>query len=239
MNPPAEKPSAEPVLIEASKRAVLRLICWLLVAGPLAFLFALFIVLPAHPLQAVGPLLILCLAGLCLFLIRLRQETAAARLLVYGGWAAIAAHTLVSGGGLHTPQLAAMPLGIMLAGWLLGRRHAIAVTVLVVLFSLVLAVLGQTGPPQLLPPLLVWLPRAVVAVGVCLLTLYIVGTYEERLAEVKRLGESLAEERTQLRRIAENVPALIFHGDRGMRCLFANRQFADFFHGGGVPLEGM
>ena len=239
MNPPAEKPSAEPVLIEASKRAVLRLICWLLVAGPLAFLFALFIVLPAQPLQAIGPLLILCLAGLCLFLIRLRQETAAARLLVYGGWAAIATHTLVSGGGLHTPQLAAMPLGIMLAGWLLGRRHAIAATLLVVLFTLVLAVLGQTGSPQLLPPLLVWLPRAVVAVGVCLLTLYIVGTYEERIAEVKRLGEFLAEERTQLRRIAENVPALIFHGDRGMRCLFANRQFADFFHGGGVPLEGM
>jgi PAS domain S-box-containing protein len=242
MNPPAENPSAKPALIETSKLGVLRLIGWLLVAGPLVFLSVLFFFLPAQPQQAVGPLLILCLASFCLFLIGRKRAMAAALLIVYGGGAAIAAHALVSGGGINTPQLAAMPLGIMLAGWLLGRRHAIAVTTLGVALNLALALLEQAGlapAVQTLPALLLWLPRAVVAMGVCLLTLYIVHTYEERIGEVRRLGEALAEERTQLRAIAENVPALIFHGDRDMRCLFANRQFADFFHGGGVPLEGM
>ena len=242
MNPPAENPSAKPASIETSKLGVLRLIGWLLVAGPLVFLALLYFFLPAQPQQAVGPLLILFLASLCLFLIHRNQAMAAALLLVYCGSTAIAVHAFVSGAGIYTPQLAALPLEIMLAGWLLGRGHAIAVTAFSVAFTLVLALLDQSGlaPSVLhLPPVFVWLPRAIVAVGVCLLTLYIVHTYEERIGEVRRLGEALAEERTQLRAIAENVPALIFHGDRDMRCLFANRQFADFFHGGGAPLEGM
>jgi hypothetical protein len=228
--------------IEASKRAVLHIICWLLVAGPVVFLSLHFLAFPSATGQALGPLLILAIAASSLALIRLKREPAAALLLVYGGMLAIAVHALTGGSGIQTPQLIALPLGIMLAGWLLGSRHAIAVTVLSVGFQLLIALSGHAGllpDGEAIPPLLVWTPRAVVAIAVCLLTLYIVRTYEERLAEVHRLGKALDEERIQLRELAENVPALIFHGDRDMRCLFANRQFADFFHGGGVPLQGM
>jgi PAS domain S-box-containing protein len=133
--------------------------------------------------------------------------------------------------------------------WLLGPRHAIALTALSVTLGLALALLVHRGlppPAQDAPALLVWLPRAVVIIALCVLIVYVVRTYETRLEEVRRLGQelsrsvaSLAAEKSQLRQIAENIPALIFHGDRELRCLFANRQFADFFHGGGVPLEGL
>ena len=233
----ARRQGAVAASIEASKLNVLRIICWLLVAGPSLFLALFFFLLPEHYRQAAGPVLILLLAGICLVLIRLRHEWAAANLLVYGGWLAIAAHTYVSGNGIHTPQLAALPLGIVLSGWLLGARHAIAVTTLSI--GLGFALLLFPDGTASLPPLLILLPRTVVAVGVCVLTLYIVRTYEDKLTEVRHLGEALAEEKNQLREIAENVPALIFHGDRNQRCLYANRQMADFFHGGGVSVEGM
>jgi PAS domain S-box-containing protein len=232
MNPPAEQPNANPASLEASKLGVLRLIAWLLVAGPLVFLTLLYLFLPAQPQQAVGPLLILCLAGLCLFLIGRKQAMAAALLLVYGGWAAIAVHALVSGGGIHTPQLVALPLGIMLAGWLLSRRHAITLTAFSVAFNLTLALLDHSGlsPSVLqLPPMLVVLPRVIVAVGVCLLTLYIVQTYEERIGEVRRLGEALEKEHTQLHLVAENVPAMIAYNDTGMVLRYANKRYLDFF----------
>ena len=235
-------------VMEAPKVRALRLAGGVLCAGPVLYLVLLFGAYPEHARRGIGPALVLLLAATALLLLRSGRPVTAARLLVYGGWAGLSL-TATFGGGIFAPQLVGMPLAIMLAGWLLGTRHAVAIAALSVLGGLALIAAAHTALLPQLPPapaLLAWLPFAIVATLVSLLIGYIVRTHENRLDEVRRLGaelahrvEELAAERNQLHLIAENVPAMIFHGDREMRCRYANRQFADFFHGGGAAVEGM
>ncbi|MBI3149338.1 MAG: PAS domain S-box protein [Betaproteobacteria bacterium] len=234
--------------MEESKLRALRVAAGFLVVGSVIYLSLLLGFFPEQWLRGLGPLLVLLTAGTTLLLVRLGEPIAAARLLVYCGFLALALSSYFSG-GLRAAQLAAIPLVILLAGWLLSVRHAVIVTVLSVLLVFALALGAQAGllPLQANPPLLLAaVPTAVITAVVCVLTAYIVRVHDRELAEISELHSDLAQrvgelqaEKAHLHLIAENVPALIFHGDREQRCLYANRRFADFFHGGGVQVSGM
>jgi len=234
--------------MEASKLRALRVAAAFLIAGPVVYLGLLAAFFPEQWLRGIGPLLVLLTASATQLLIRFGRPVAAAGLLVYCGFFALALSAYYSG-GLRAAQLAGIPLIILLGGWLLGVRHAVVAGVLSVLLVFALALGAQAGvlPLQASPPLLLAaVPTAVVTSVVCVLTIYIVRVHDREVTEISQLHDALAQrveelqaEKAHLHLIAENVPALILHGDRQERCLYANRQFADFFHGGGVPVTGM
>ncbi len=223
---------------DGARLRALRVAGWFLLTGPALYLALIFLTVPDQAMRGLGPAVVLILAAATLLLLRAGKARFAARLLVYGTFAGLIP-TIVLHGGLQAPQTIALPLAILLAGWLLGIRHAAALTALGLAFVVALAAYPSDlllAPPH--TPLAAF-PIAVVLLITGLLTAYIVHSNDSRLEEVRRLGEALAAEKSQLAQIAENVPAMIFHGDRELRCRYANRQFAEFFHGGGAPLEGM
>ena len=223
---------------EGAKLRALHVAGWFLIVGPSLYLALVFLSFPDQAGRGIGPALVLILAAASLLLMRAGKAQCASRVLVYGTFAALVP-TIVMHGGLQAPQTIALPLVVLLAGWLLGVRHAAALTFLGIALVLGLAAYPADLPQAPSNALMAAFPIAVVLLLTGLLTAYIVRSNDRRLEEVRRLGEALAAEKSQLAQIAENVPAMIFHGDRDLICRYANRQFADFFHGDGVPITGM
>ncbi len=230
-------PASDEAMDEPRVR-VLRAAGLFLVAGPSIYLALLLAVFPGHALRAAGPAVVLVLAAAALLVLRAGRARTAAGLLIYGGWCGVAV-AAVLGGGVHAPQIIALPLAVVLAGWLLGRHHAVAIALLSVLTWLALATAAHL---QVLPPvppapaLLAWIAISIVTSVACLLIIYIVRTHESDLEEVRRLGaelssrvEELAAERTQLHLLAESVPAMIAYHDREFVLRYANRHYMDFF----------
>ncbi len=211
-----------------AKLRALRVAGWFLLVGPALYLVLIALAYPDQAMRGAGPALVLILAAATLLLLRAGKLRSASRVLVYGAFAGLIPTVLLNG-GLQAPQVHALPLAILLAGWLLGVRHAVALTTLALAFVLGLATAPAGLPPPPSQPALSVLPLAVVLLITGVLTSYIVRSNDKRLAEVRRLGEALAAEKSQLAEIAENIPAFIFHGDRAMRCRFANRRYAEFF----------
>ncbi len=206
---------------------------WFLLAGPALYLILLALWYPHQTysdqaMRGLGPALVMILAAATLLFLRTGKAGFAARVLVYGTFAGLTP-TIVLHGGLQAPQTIALPLSILLAGWLLGVRHAAALTALGLAFVLALAAYPVDLPAPLIQQALTAFPIAVVLLITGLLTSYIVHSNDSRLDEVRRLGEALAAEKSQLAQIAENIPAFIFHGDRDLHCRFANRRYAEFF----------
>lgn len=224
--------------IEEAKLRVLQLAAWFLLAAPALFLALLFGAFPEQGARAPGPALIL-LAALCtLICLRRGYATLAAPFLIYGSWAGIAL-AAATGGGVQAPQVTSLPLIVLLAGWLIGTRQAVLIAALSIALTLMLALAGQHGmlaQPAPLPPLLFWLPVAVVIALVCLLTRFIVGIYDSRFDETQRLNlelgrrvDELTKREAELRLLMESVPVMLFHGDSEKRCLSANRNYANFY----------
>ncbi|MBE7423923.1 MAG: PAS domain S-box protein [Zoogloeaceae bacterium] len=224
-----------------TKASAVRLMGWILLAGPsLYLLLLLFAAFPGQAVRGVASGILLLLGIAILLLQRAGHGMRAARLLVYAGTAAIAVAILL-GGGIYAPQIILPPLAVILAGWLLGPRHAIAVTALSVLLGLAVAVaahLGRMPQSATAPPLLMWLTFAIATAIICLLTLSIVRNYETRLAEVHQLGVDLAVEKEHFRLIAESVPAMLAHNDRAGVLRYANRHYLDFFGRGRNAIGG-
>ncbi|OGA31861.1 MAG: hypothetical protein A3G80_10580 [Betaproteobacteria bacterium RIFCSPLOWO2_12_FULL_62_13b] len=49
------------------------------------------------------------------------------------------------------------------------------------------------------------------------------------ITERKRTEKALSDSEAELRLLTDNVPAMILYVDRNMRCIFANKRYADFF----------
>ena len=213
---------------EGAKLRALHVAGWFLIVGPSLYLALVFLSSPDQAGRTIGPALVLILAAASLLLMSAGKAQCAARVLVYGTFAALVP-TIVMHGGLQAPQTIALPLAVLLAGWLLGVRHAAALTMLGIALVLGLAAYPADLPQAPPNALMAAFPIAVVLLLTGLLTAYIVHSNDHRVEEVRRLGEALAAEKSQLAQIAENIPAFIFHGDRELRCRFANRRYAEFF----------
>jgi PAS domain S-box-containing protein len=214
--------------IDGAKLRALRVAGVFLFLGPALYLTLIALSYPDQLQRGLGPALVMILAAATLLLLRTGRMRTATWVLVYGVFAGLVP-TMAMNGGLQAPQTVALPLAILLAGWLLGVCHAMAMTALTLTLALSLGAYPVELPSTATQLPLSVFPIVVVLLITGLLTAYIVRSNDSRLDEVRRLGEALAAEKSQLAQIAENIPAFIFHGDRDLHCRFANRRYAEFF----------
>jgi PAS domain S-box-containing protein len=228
----------EPPPAEGDGLRFLRLALLIIAIGVSCYGLLLYIVAPEQYYRSVGPLLLLPVALVALILLQRGSATAALRVLTFGVWTAVTI-AAVFAGGVRAPALATYPLLIVMAGWLLGLRTGILMAGLSLASSALLA-LAESGGILLrvhaAPAVLVWLVQAIVYITAAVLIALVLHRYDQRFRQVRQLGDALsgrvadlAAKEAELRLLAENIPAFIFHGGVDLRCRFANHRYAEFF----------
>jgi len=99
-------------------------------------------------------------------------------------------------GGVASTSTIIYPLVILLAGWMVGARAAVLVamtTVSLLLFLVYAESQGWLPPAPRTLPLMRWIVQASVFLLTALLVGHFVRAYRERLAEVRKLGDTLAQ----------------------------------------------
>lgn len=235
----------EPMFWEPSL-AFLRLSIRLTLVGASLFLVALAIVAPEQTRRASGPAALIVLAAVAWFLLSRGRVRATVRVLAIGVWA-VAIEQAFSNGGVRAPVMILFPQVILLTGWLWSPRAAMTLAILSSLAALGLGLAEARAafhlpPPS--PPLLYCVVQGTVFVSAAVLIRYLVASYRNRIAEVRGLGlalearaADLADKEREIRLVAESVPAMIYHGDREQRCLYANRSYAEFYGASPEDLE--
>ncbi|MBE7423921.1 MAG: PAS domain S-box protein [Zoogloeaceae bacterium] len=225
-------------LAEGDGLRFLRLALLIVAVGVSSYVVLLHFIAPEQYYRSVGSLLLLPVALIAFLLMQRGSVAAALHVLVFGVWAAVATAAMFAG-GVRAPALAAYPLLIVMAGWLLGLRTGIVVAGLALAASALLALAESAGllqSVQAAPAVLVWFVQAIVYATAAVLIALVLHRYEARYRQVRQLGDELAgrlgdleARESELRLLTENIPALIFHGGRDLRCRFANRRHAEFF----------
>ncbi|MEQ1773937.1 MAG: response regulator [Burkholderiales bacterium] len=196
----------QPILWESSI-AFLKISIAVIVAGVAAFEILLLLFAPEQTeraLFAMGPVLVAGVAWLVLSCGRIKTALAT---LGMGVWAYI---TLISFyfGGVTGSSIIIYPLTIVLAGWLVGARAAVAVAVVTTLVTLGF-VLGETWgilpayPPT--PPAMRWIIQGCVFILSAALISHVVRSYRDRLADVRELGRDLAQRTAKLQVIEADM----------------------------------
>ncbi len=201
----------------------------LVIVGGIAFSVIVFRASTGHNIRALGPVLLSLFAATALLLLVRGHRLAAGRVMVYGAWLTLAA-TAVIGGGPNSPGPNVSVLIVVMAGWVLGKRHALLLAGATILTTLLLAQGELAGflplwPQGAVPPMARWFSQSVIIAVATVLIIYVLRTYDDRFRLV--------------RQIAENVPAMIFHGDRELRCRYANRRYAEFYGCSEAGIIGM
>ena len=206
---------------------LLKLLIGLVLGSSLIYLAALPSSFESGALRGTGIFAAMACALGAWLLLRRGNLRAAAALLIWGIWAAMLLQICITN-GLLSRSLMAMPIIIVLAGWLLPARGAIALSLATVLAGLALALAERADLLPLLvspsPPLLVWLAFSIYVVLAAAVAYHVFRGFRLR-------HEALAAREAELHLLMESVPAMIFHGDRDQRCIFANRSYAEFFAG--------
>ncbi len=145
--------------------------------------------------------------SVALILLRQGRLRAGTTVLVWGYWVGASFIAMING-GLRGPNLINYPLILVIAGWALGSRQTIILTVVTVL-ALVGFFIGETE--KLIPPP----SSANLTIHFLLLTTIIVGTtvatlltrrgYQERVDEARRVAAELAASQEKLRRHSEQL----------------------------------
>ncbi|MBI4989584.1 MAG: PAS domain S-box protein [Rhodocyclales bacterium] len=237
-----------PLSVDPIDQAFLRLAVGLMLAGSVSFVAIVFYLAPEQRIRSLGGVLLGSVSLIAGIFIHRDKPRQAIRTLAYGMWGVIS-FMAVLGGGLRAPIFIAYPVLIAMGGWLIGPAAAVGLAGLTLAFGTGLMIADGYGLLPVIeaaPASILWTVYAIVLVSATALTVYASRHHRTLFARQGQLAEAmsakadaLAIEENRLRHITENVPAMIFHGGRDLRCLYANRQFADFFHGGGVPIEGM
>lgn len=172
--------------------------------------------------------LVVCLAT-CVPL-RRGNGHAAVSALTHGGviWMALAA-TL--GGGLQSPVMVALPLVVVVAGMLLGRRIGLrfvrlGVMLLVALFGA--QVLGWLPEAPALPVPMVLCVQVMVVGVAYVMTMFAVDAHARRLQRIQKLNEELENAHREFFTLAEHLPALVVRTDLDFKCTFANHIFLEY-----------
>ncbi|BBO19689.1 PAS domain S-box protein [Candidatus Desulfobacillus denitrificans] len=233
-----QAPDSPPSPAEGDGLRFLKISLAILSAGVSCYGILLFQVAPEQSYRALGPLLLLPVALAAFLLLRGNRTAAALRVLVFGVWAAVTIAAFFAG-GVRAPSLAAYPLLIVMAGWLLGLRSGIVLAGLCLAAGALFALAETAGflpPTSPAPTLLLWFVQGLVYLTAAVLIVFVLHRYQARFGQVRQLGEELAgrvhalqEKESELRLLTENIPAFIYHADRELRCRFANRRYAEFF----------
>ena len=213
------------VLKDDNTRRLLRIFIGLIFGGSLLYFIAAAFSSEQAGLRSAGIYLANVCALLALAQLRAGRTGRAVSLLIWGSWAALLIQVGISN-GLMSRSLMAVPILIVLAGWLLKAREALLFYLATIFAGMLLALGTQAGLLPLLtssaPPLLVWLAFSIYVVLAAAVAYHIFRGFRLR-------HEDLAERKAELDLLMHNVPSMIFHGGRDKRCLYANRAYVEFY----------
>ena len=199
-------PADRPMLWERSL-AFLKYTVAFILAGSAAFLIAIFILTPDQPLRAFGPLSLSLVAAAAWVLLARGRIEAAVHVLAFGLWAAVTGIAFFTG-GVGGMAIIVYPQLILLLGWLVGTRAAVAIAALAVVTTLCFSLAESWGflplPPPT-PPAMRWIVQSFVFVSSVILIAYFTRVFQSRLRKAVKLGTELALRTAELRAQTERL----------------------------------
>jgi len=222
----------------------LRIVLAILAVGCLVLAACMRLLMPEQPQRLISPLLTALVAALSLWAYQTGRIRLGRDILTYGILAVVAVAMFISGGVRSAATLVFAPL--IISASVISRQTGERIFLLSggLLLAMGLAEYARWLPAAAVMPWhLHWLLDLIVLLAAAGIGRYLnvmlhVRTHHERdtALMLEQRNADLAARERQLRLIAENIPAFIFHGDRDLRCRFANRRFAEFY---GCTQEGI
>jgi len=180
---------------DENTQRLLRLFLALAPAGGIIYLFAVVFLSDEPLVRSAGVIAALCTALGAHALLRHNSRGLASQVLVWGFWVSLQLQVFISN-GLSSRSMMALPIVIMLAGWLLTARSAVLLCSATVLAGLALALGEEEGllPLYAAPsaPLLVWLAISTYTVLAAALAYYIFRGFRLRHEALQRSEEKFA-----------------------------------------------
>lgn len=163
-----------------------------LAAGSFIYLVLLRLAVPEQVARTVGPAALMVVSAYVLHCYRRRRIRTGMLVLGIGVWLEITIMAVFTG-GMKAPAIYLYPLIILMAGWLLGMRAALAFAFASVVACIGLTVAEAAGALSPVPnrSLLLLVIHGGVLIFTTVIVSRIVGSYQERLSEVKRLSQAL------------------------------------------------
>ena len=205
--PSCADPSREPLSYQGLSPVFLKAAVGLVLLASLAFLVSVLLCAPDQPLRAVGPLVQGVISVISLLFLSRGKIRLALCTLIWSSWA-LASVVLFFFGGVRGTLVVLYPLLVMLSGWLLGMRHAVALSALSLAITLALMFGEQAGTLPAAPTTsaaMYGLAQVLSLVFSTLLIVFLVRTYRKRLAEVDGLSQKLARLSTAAQSIAADL----------------------------------
>jgi PAS domain S-box-containing protein len=169
-------------------------------AASLAFELILLIFAPEQTTRILSTLIFPAVAGTAWILLARGKVRATVCTLIVGIWTAITVTSFMFG-GVNSTTIIVYPLIVIFAGWTMGARAANAIALLTALVTLGFALSETWGiapAPSPTPQALRWLIQFCVFVVSAILITYFVRFYRERLLDVRRLSDDLAQRSAEL-----------------------------------------
>lgn len=232
-----------PELVDNKHVSLLKFVIWVLLGGATILMAILLTGSREYQWRIFACSGLLILGASAFAVLRFRGAIPTVRLLVFGCWMVVTV-TGFFGEGLRAPILLAYPGILIFGGWMLGAHSCLRLFLASIVAVTAMAVSQMTGfidSAKPAPPLLVAFVHMITLAISTACTLYLLRLFRERYSEERRLnGEiklnllAVEKRESNLRRLAEHIPGLVFEGDRSGRCSFANHGFVKFF---GIPIH--
>lgn len=165
--------------------------------GAVIFSIVARIATPDQPARFVGPTLLALVAVTAWYLLSRGRMHASVNVLAIGAWMVITGASAFNG-GVRAPIIVAYPLMILMFGWLISRRAALAVAALTVAAIIGLVMSESWGllpyaPPS--PPALHGVVQVSLIVLATLIIIFLVRIYQNRLKELVQIRSDLTADR--------------------------------------------
>ncbi|MBX3647422.1 MAG: PAS domain S-box protein [Rhodocyclaceae bacterium] len=237
------------ILRDENTLRLLRMIIGLIISGCLVYLAAMPLSIESATIRGPGLVAMSVCAATAWMLLRRGKVGLAVSLLIWGVWTAMLLQIGITN-GLMSRSLIGLPILVVLAGWLLPPRGAIAFCVATILAGLGLALAEQMGALPLYvtpsPPFLVWVAVTIYVMLAAAVAYHIFRGFRLRHEAMRKINlelstqiDHLSTREAELRLLMESVPVMLFHGDREQRCLHANRNYANFYSQGRDDIIGL
>ena len=179
-------------LAEEHAAAFLLMAALSLAAGSLIYLLTLRLAVPDQVARLAGPSVLILVSAFAIYCHRRRRIRAGLLALGIGIWLEITLMAVITG-GMKAPAIYLYPLIILMAGWLLGLRLALGFAFMSVLACVILTLAESAGLIEPVPnrSLLLLVIQAGALIFTTVIVSRIVGSYQARLEDVKRLGTEL------------------------------------------------
>ncbi len=229
-------------IAQAQARAFLLLAAAALGVGCIVYLLILRLAVPEQIARMAGPAALLVVVAFALFCYRRGNVRAGLYALGVGVWLEITFMAWITG-GIKAPALYLYPLIVLMAGWLLSLRAAYVFAAASVVSCLGLTLAESYGWLASVEnrPLLPLVVQSGALIFLAVIVRRLVGGYQQRLAETRRLNLEIAEQVAALGRseasyhdLFNTVRDAIYIQDRDGRFLDVNQGAVEMY---GHPRE--